>query len=178
MADLLMEQLKKLAQSKEFHQAVQKKVSAGEIKVPKAVLLEDATDYAKAFQEILQDCMNEHVMAWGTKLGDDYGFLEVEEINTDGTNSVNVSLTFDNGLNLSPSLDEETYGSVILPRLLNVGFDTNDQYVYGYWKKHNYNGARSISFRGPLRFMEEAVERFNEKYSGVADAEYTPQDAY
>lgn len=178
MADLLMEQLKKLAQSKEFHQVIQKKISAGEIKIPKAVLLEDATDYAKEFQEILQDCMNEHVMVWGTKLGDDYGFLEVEEIDTNEANSVNVSLTFDNGLNLSPSLDEETYGSVILPRLLNVGFDTNDQYVYGYWKKHNYNGARSISFRGPLRFMEEAVERFNEKYSGVADAEYTPQDAY
>ena len=80
MADLLMEQLKKLAQSKEFHQAVQKKVSAGEIKVPKAVLLEDATDYANAFQEILQECMNEHVMAWGTKLGDDYGFLEVKRL--------------------------------------------------------------------------------------------------
>lgn len=177
MADLLMEQLKKLAQSKEFNQAVQKKVSAGEIKVPKAVLLEDATDYAKAFQEILQDCMNEHVMVWGTKLGDDYGFLEVEEIDTNETNSVNVSLTFDNGLNLSPSLYEEVHGSVILPRLLNIGFDA-DGYAHGPWKKHNYNDAHSVPFRAPLKFMEAAVERFNEKYSGIAEAEYTPQNAY
>ena len=177
MADSLKQYLHKLAKSKELQKAARMQIDSGDIKIPKEMLLETSSDYVHVFQEILEECMNEYTMVHGTKLGDDYGFLSVEGFNASG-NEFNISLTFDNGLNLSPSLNEDEYGSVILPRLLNTGFNA-DGVIYGVWKKHSsYDIVSSITTRGPMGFIEEAVERFNEEYGRGAFAEYIPQDAY
>lgn len=158
MATGLRASLEKLGRSKSFQKHSQNALA----KSPK--LIKDATDkegerYTKEFKEILQRYMNWEPMKFGTLLGDDYGNITLQEDRVDPDGTVHYYLTFDNGLNLSPSiLDPST--EVILPRLLNAGFSTNGNWGFGTWQKHQMRVA-TVTDRAGLGFIQEAIREFN-----------------
>lgn len=95
---------------------------------------------------------------------------------TERDGSYTVWLSFDTEGARSPSFYDGYNGiySVILPRLLNTGFHTSN-YIYGMWHGKK---TRSLRDRMGYHFLEEAVEEFNRKHSGLSKAIYIKRDAY
>ena len=169
----LKDALRKLMNTSSFKKAVQDTADKAQNSNsgPAAVAMkQNAEYYAAQMQEIIREKMNEHQMRFGTRLGDDYGDMSVYVDRSSNGNFV-VGLSFDKDSNLSPSLNEYKWGSVVLPRLLNTGYSAK-RTMRGTWEKHGIEGKFSMREREGLDFLEDAVAEFNRRFQGEAVAEW------
>ena len=149
----LESELAKFAKSKRF------------IEATKSTRTQSAEWYASKMQKMIVDYLQKHNLEKYSNLSVTY------DTKSDG--QVLIGISFDNGKNLSPSLNPKR-GPVILPRLLNTGFQT-DSDVWGEWEGKRIHGLRE---REGLAFLQDVVAEFNKKYGKQAKAEYIQQDAY
>ena len=163
--------LGQLAKSGAFKEAVQtsvsKEIHSGNSSITKAAK-QNAEWYAERMQEIVRDKMDQHGI-------DIYAEMRIKAVN-DENGTYCVEMYFDNDSNLSLSLYEKKWGSVVLPRLLNKGWDAGDKKMaFGIW--HSKSLRKDISTvglkkRDAIDFLADAVREFNSKYGDVATAEW------
>lgn len=171
--DALRAALEKMSKSPAFQNKVtaaakneSKRVGSNAAKIS----AQNAQVYADKMREIIRRKMDEQHTTGGTELGQVYGDMDVE-ISTTSDGRLRVELSFSKDSNLSPSLNYDDWGNIVLPRLLNKGWDASGRKMaVGEWHGKTIQGWNQ---RSPMHFLEDAVAEFNEIYKGQAEAVYS-----
>ena len=159
--------LKEFAKSDKFKNTIKAQMKKSGSTISN-VAKQSAEWYAERMQEIVRDKMDQHGI-------DIYAEMRIE-VFKDNNGTYRIEMYFDNDSNLSPSLYEEKWGHVVLPRLLNKGWDAgNKKMASGIW--HSKSLRKDISTDGlkkrdAMDFLADAVKEFNTKYGDGAVAEW------
>jgi hypothetical protein len=159
--------LKEFARSDKFKDKVKAQMKKSGSSISN-VAKQSAEWYAERMQEIVRDKMDQHGI-------DLYAEMRIESVK-DENGTYRVEMYFDNDSNLSPSLYEKKWGSVVLPRLLNKGWDAGDKKMAsGIWRSKSLRkdiSTAGLKKRDAIDFLADVVKEFNSKYGDVAIAEW------